>query len=106
MPRRKPLDSRLCDNCGQVLYSWSEWNEHTNKCKGKNMEQTWDGKKFWVVLHADGRIPGKLKRHENKELADSEAARLSNSHRDAFLVLETVSGFQPPMQVDPVVFKE
>ena len=66
----------------------------------------WNGYKFWVVLSADGKHPGKFVTHENKELAEKEAQRLAAQERKPFLVLETVGGFQPPLQVEPIKFKE
>ena len=73
----------------------------------KRVEDSWDGKHFWVVLNANGRLPdNKFKRHSTKESAEAEAARLANATREPYLVLGTVSGFQPPLQVEPVIFKE
>jgi hypothetical protein len=59
-------------------------------------------KKFWIVLHAEGRLPQGFKRHESREEADQEAKRLAVQDRSAFLVLETVTGFQPPMNVEEI----
>ena len=71
-----------------------------------NLKSEWDGHKFWIVLSADGRVPGKFVRHASKEVADKEAKRLATQERKAFLVLETIDGFQPPEQVEQVKFKE
>lgn len=69
---------------------------------------SWDGKKFWLVFRVDGSAnhPGKFKKHTTKESAEAEAMRLTSQCRSTFMVLETVSGFQPPLNVEPVVFAD
>ena len=73
-----------------------------------NCNSGWDGKKFWLVFRVDGAAqhPGKFKKHATKESAEAEAKRMTSQQRNTFMVLETVSGFQPPLNVEPVVFTD
>ena len=76
-----------------------------NECKS---DDDWDGKKFWVVLRVDGKAnhPGQFQKHSSQVSAEIEAQRLTSVHRGIFMVMETVAGFKPPVEVEPVEFAE
>ena len=78
----------------------------SNECKCDR--HGWDGSKFWIVIRVNGGGGGhnKFVRHPTKEVAEKEAKRLTTLERSVFFVMESVSGFQPPEQVEPVVFQD
>jgi len=61
--------------------------------------------KFWMV-HVDGGMRAPMYRHKSKELAITEAKRLTLLQRSMTFVLETVEAYQTDYDVDTLHSEE